>query len=65
MAESYSMEYIETSAKDGTNVDKAFEMITRMICDGGENAINLEQNENEMATLPVNSNRHNKRKWCC
>jgi Ras-related protein Rab-1A len=50
MAESYSMEYIETSAKDGTNVEKIFETITRMICEGVKDSvmINIDQKTVEM-----------------
>jgi small GTP-binding protein len=47
LADTYSMEYIETSAKDGTNVDIAFEKIATKTCNAvNEGHIHIQRDEN-------------------
>lgn len=63
------MAYIETSAKDGVNVDKAFETMCNAIFEKMKNYINSEFDELEQATPSISIATSNEsketKKGCC
>jgi translation elongation factor EF-4 len=67
MAESYSMEYIETSAKDGTNVEEIFETIIRMICEAVQVPVDEKTRCNEQVIVNLQASisySNNKKRQC-
>ena len=68
--EKYNMKYFETSAKRGTNVEKIFEEITRLILDNKQkNEIKDKENayiiKHKSSKIKIQPDKSKKKKKCC
>ena len=68
--EKYNMKYFETSAKRGTNVEKIFEEITRLILDNKQkNEIKDKENayiiKRKSSKIKIEPDKSKKKKKCC
>jgi len=59
----HNMEYFEASAKKGTNVDKIFNEITRLILDIKQK--NEKEIDNQSTEITIHDGKSKKAKECC